>query len=81
MIALDTIERTRRKDALVAFIDQYWANYWTSPSYGEIAKEIGVSSKSTVQALLLQLVTEGRLEMRRQPSYQKSVLYRVRREH
>lgn len=66
----------RTNEELLAFIDAYWEEHWTSPSYEQIALFAGIKSKSTVSYHLVRLVEEGVLEKKAQPDKHRHVLYR-----
>lgn len=51
---------------LLAFIDSYWDEFWTSPSYDQIALFLGLS-KSTAHHHIHRLVERGSLVMKQVP--------------
>lgn len=58
---------TRTEAELLAFIDSYWTEYWTSPSYDQIGLFLGLSSKGSVHYHVHRLVEKGVLEMKKVP--------------
>lgn len=66
----------RTDEEVLEFIDAFWDEYWTSPSYEQIGNFASVSSKSVVSYHLKRLVAEGALEEKRQLDIRRSVLYR-----
>lgn len=69
---------TLRQLQVLNFIEDYWTENWTSPTYQEIANGIGVSSKATSYDIVQRLVRHGFLE--RKDISRRRVLYRVRYE-
>ena len=62
------IGHTQRTEAdLLAFIDSYWNEFWTSPSYDQIGLFLGLNSKASVSHHLHRLVQEGVLEKKQVP--------------
>ena len=68
-----TVLAPRKKDIALAFIMKRIVRTGTSPSLGEIAAELRVSS-SRVKALVAQLEADGRIE--RRPGAQRALTVR-----
>lgn len=66
----------RDEASLLAYIDSYWEEYWTSPSYTQLLEFTGLRSKATIYYHLKRLVESGKLEERKQADVRRSVLYR-----
>lgn len=66
----------RTEEEVVAFIDAYWSEYWTSPSYDQIGLYVGLSSKSTVSVHMHRLVKKGLLEKKGSSDTRRGVLFR-----
>lgn len=64
---------------IVLFIDDYWISNWTSPSYREIGRAVGLRSPSSVAGQLNRLVAAGILERKEigERRIGRRVLYRV----
>lgn len=67
---------TRTAEEVLQFIDDFWDQYWTSPSYARIGQFTGLASRSTVHKHMHRLVAKGLLEKRENPDIRRSVLYR-----
>lgn len=62
------IGHTQHTEAnLLAFIDSYWNEFWTSPSYDQIGLFLGLSSKASVHHHVHRLVEKGALEKKQVP--------------
>jgi SOS-response transcriptional repressor LexA len=69
-------ETRRTEEDLLGFIDAYWDEFWTSPSYDQIGLFLGLSSKSTVHHHVHRLVEKGRLEMKQVPGARRPLFRR-----
>lgn len=62
------IGNTERSEAeLLDFIDSYWDEFWTSPSYEQIGLFLGLASKGSVHYHVHRLVEKGVLEKKQVP--------------
>ena len=57
----------RTEEDLLGFIDSYWEEFWTSPSYDQIGLYLGLSSKGSVHHHVHRLVDKGVLEKKKVP--------------
>lgn len=62
---------TRRQRDLLAFIKRHTDQHGSSPSYEEMARAVGMASKSGIHRLLTGLEVRGRIE--RWPGHPRSV--------
>lgn len=69
-------ETGRTEEELLAFIDSYWNEFWTSPSYEQIGLFLGLASKATVSYHMQKLVEEGLLEKKQVPGSRRPLFRR-----
>jgi SOS-response transcriptional repressor LexA len=69
-------ETKRTEDDLLAFIDSYWEEFWTSPSYEQIGLFLGLSSKSSVHYHVHRLIEAGVLELKQVPGSRRPLFRR-----
>ena len=62
---------------LLAFIDAYWEEFWTSPSYEQMGLFLGLSSRSSVHHHVHKLVKKGVLEMKQVPGARRPLFRRA----
>lgn len=66
----------RSEKDLLDFIDSYWNEFWTSPTYDQIGLFLGLSSKSTVLVHMHRLVEKGVLEKKQVPGSRRPLFRR-----
>lgn len=69
-------ETRHSEEELLAFIDAYWEEYWTSPSYDQIGLFLGLSAKSSVHHHVHRLVDKGVLERKDVPGSSRPLFRR-----
>ncbi len=63
---------TKRQKQVFDFILKFWEEHGYSPSYEDIAKGVGIASKSNIHRLVYSLVNRGFLK--NQPNKSRSLL-------
>lgn len=64
MPARELVEQgIRRREQIMAFIVQFWAEHGYSPSIAEIGEGVGIVSPNAVRSHLQKLISEDRIKM------------------
>ena len=66
----------RTEQDLLDFIDSYWNEFWTSPTYEQMGLFLGLSSKGSVHYHVHLLVDANVLEMKKVPGSNRPLFRR-----